>query len=71
MKAHAENVSPLGGAIFEGGAKSFIHKGVNGRWRDVLSAEDIAAYERRALAELGPDCAKWLAEGQAAQARAA
>jgi len=71
MKAHAENVSPLGGAVFEGGAKSFIHKGVNGRWRDVLTADDIAAYERRALAELGPDCARWLAEGQAAQAEPA
>jgi len=71
MKSHAENVSPLGGAIFDGGAQRFIHKGVNGRWRDVLTAEDIAAYERRALAELGPDCARWLAEGQAARAAAA
>jgi aryl sulfotransferase len=71
MKAHAENVSPLGGAIFDGGAQSFIHKGVNGRWRDVLTPDDIAAYERRALSELGADCAKWLAQGQAAQAEAA
>ena len=63
MKAHAEQVTPLGGAIFEGGARSFINKGVNGRWRDVLTAEDKAAYERRALAELGPDCARWLATG--------
>lgn len=68
MKAHAENVSPLGGAIFEGGAQCFIHKGTNGRWRDRLTPEDIAAYERRALAELGPDCARWLADGQGAQA---
>lgn len=71
MKAHAENVSPLGGAIFEGGAQRFIHKGTNGRWRDRLTPEDIAAYERRALAELGPDCARWLADGQGAQAAVA
>lgn len=64
MKAHAEQVAPLGGAIFEGGAKTFINKGVNGRWRDVLSADEIADYERRALAELGPDCARWLAGGK-------
>lgn len=64
MKAHAELVAPLGGAIFEGGAKTFINKGVNGRWRDMLSADDIAAYERKALAELGPDCAEWLAKGR-------
>jgi aryl sulfotransferase len=61
MKAHAAEVTPLGGAMWNGGADSFIHKGTNGRWRDVLTADDVAAYERRALAELGPDCAAWLA----------
>jgi aryl sulfotransferase len=70
MKAHAENVAPLGGAIFEGGAGKFINKGTNGRWREVLTAEDVAAYERRALAELGPECARWLAEGTGAAANA-
>lgn len=63
MKAHAENVAPLGGAIFEGGAQTFINKGVNGRWRDVLTPADIAAYEARAMSELGADCAGWLASG--------
>lgn len=72
MKAHADKVAPLGGAIFDGGASSFINKGQNGRWRDVLSAEEVAAYERRALAELGPECAEWLATGGVpAAARAA
>ncbi|WP_293678170.1 sulfotransferase domain-containing protein [uncultured Phenylobacterium sp.] len=71
MKANAENVAPLGGAIFGGGAQSFINKGVNGRWRDVLSTEDCAAYERKALAELGPECAHWLATGQTTAAVAA
>jgi aryl sulfotransferase len=63
MKAHANDVTPMSGAIFEGGGQTFINKGTNGRWRDVLTADDVAAYERRALAELGPDCARWLAEG--------
>lgn len=65
MKAHAERMAPLGGAPFEGGAKTFINKGTNGRWRDVLSPEDVAAYERRAAAELSPACARWLATGAA------
>jgi aryl sulfotransferase len=64
MKAHATDVAPLGGAIFDGGGATFINKGVNGRWRDVLTAEDCADYERRALAELGPECAHWLATGE-------
>ncbi len=63
MKAHAEKSAPLGGVLWEGGAQSFINKGTNGRWRDLLSAEDIAAYEARAKAELGDACAQWLANG--------
>ncbi len=62
MKANAAKVAPLGGAVWDGGAETFIHKGTNGRWRDVLSAEDSAAYEARALAELGDECATWLAQ---------
>jgi aryl sulfotransferase len=64
MKRHADTVAPLGGAIFEGGGAAFINKGVNGRWRDVLSAEESAAYERMAVEKLGPDCARWLASGE-------
>lgn len=68
MKAHAEKVAPLGGAVFEGGAKAFINKGVNGRWRDVLSAADVADYEAMARRKLGGECAAWLADGRLAEA---
>jgi aryl sulfotransferase len=64
MKAHAAQVTPLGGAIFDGGADRFIYKGVNGRWKDVLSPEESAMYEKMALEELGPECAHWLATGE-------
>jgi aryl sulfotransferase len=64
MKAHAARVAPGRGVGWEDGGASFIHKGTNGRWRDVLPPEDCAAYEARALAELGPDCARWLATGE-------
>jgi aryl sulfotransferase len=66
MKAHADRVAPLGGAIFDGGAETFINKGVNGRWKDTLTADDSAAYEAMALERLGPDCARWLATGEGA-----
>jgi aryl sulfotransferase len=73
MKRHAEKVAPLGGAVWDGGARTFIHKGTNGRWRDVLSADESRKYEEIALRELGPDCARWLATGElaVAQSRAA
>ena len=63
MKANATASVPLGGAFWDGGAETFVHKGTNGRWRGMLSAEDSAAYERRAIAELGPEAAAWLLTG--------
>ena len=64
MKRNATKSVPLGGAFWDGGAETFIHKGVNGRWRDVLTAGDVAEYEARAVRELGPECARWLATGE-------
>jgi aryl sulfotransferase len=61
MKSNAEIAAPLGGALWEGGAKTFIHKGTNGRWRDTLSAAEVEAYENKAVEELGEECARWLA----------
>ena len=64
MKGHAELSAPLEGAFWEGGARTFIHKGTNGRWRDVLSPEESRKYEDMALRTLGPACARWLATGE-------
>ena len=63
MKANATPSVPLGGAFWDGGAQTFVHKGINGRWRDLLPAADSAAYEERAVAELGPACSQWLQTG--------
>ncbi len=64
MKANAEKFTPRQGVQWEGGPQTFIHRGVNGRWKDTLSAKEVADYEARALRELGPDCAHWLATGE-------
>jgi aryl sulfotransferase len=63
MKAHAEMCAPHRGRLYKGGAQAFIHKGTNGRWREVLSAEDCRRYEAAAIERLGWPCARWLAEG--------
>jgi aryl sulfotransferase len=63
MKLNADKCAPLGGAIFEGGGETFINRGSNGRWQQVLTDTDISAYEERAQAELGEDCAQWLTNG--------
>ena len=49
--------------MFNGGAEVFIHKGTNGRWKDILTPADIEMYEKRAVEELGEACAHWLATG--------
>ncbi|MEZ5860416.1 MAG: sulfotransferase domain-containing protein [Geminicoccaceae bacterium] len=63
MKAHADQAAPLGGAVWEGGGESFVHRGTNGRWRHELSPELSHRYEALAERELGEACARWLATG--------
>ncbi len=64
MKEHASTVVGPLEVLFKGGGKTFINKGTNGRWRDVLTATDIQKYENAASENLSPDCASWLATGQ-------
>ncbi len=63
MKENATQSVPLGGAFWDGGAQTFIHKGINGRWREILSPEEVNKYEIRASEELEEGCAHWLATG--------
>jgi len=67
MKANATQTVPLGGIFWDGGAETFINKGINGRWRDALAPEEIAKYEKLANQELDPACAHWLATGEMIQ----
>ena len=67
--AHMRNVAagePLLNLLFNRGAETFINKGTNGRWRDVLSKDEIDKADRIAERELTPDCAAWLRNGGAA-----
>ena len=64
MKANSARTAPGGGMFWEGGGDTFINKGVNGRWRDVLSPAESLAYEALAREKLGADCARWLMTGE-------
>ena len=63
MKEHADETAPGGGMMFTGGGKSFIFKGENNRWQSVLSPDESAEYETRAIEQLGAECADWLMHG--------
>ena len=65
MKEEAAKVEIMD-QIFEGGGRTFIYKGTNGRWRDVLSPEEIKKCDEIAAQNLTPDCAHWLATGERA-----
>ena len=64
MRANGASTVPDGGTFWKGGAKTFLHQGRNGRWRDALTEADCAAYGACAERELGADCARWFAEGR-------
>jgi aryl sulfotransferase len=67
MKARSDEIGSF--AIFEGGAQSFLFKGTNGRWRDVLRADELAAYAKRVTELLPGDAAAWLEHGRSALER--
>ena len=64
MKANADESVPLGGMFWEGGSKTFIHKGVNGRWMDMLPESESRRYEEMAQEKLGSRCANWVMTGE-------
>ena len=63
MKKAGERYAPLGGDFWKGGADTFMNKGTDGRWRGVLSDEELALYDAACKRTLTSDCRRWLEEG--------
>jgi aryl sulfotransferase len=53
----------LASDLFEGGSDRFLFAGSNGRWRDLMSADDLALHEQ-AASRLPPALARWLEHGR-------
>ena len=66
MRARADEIGTFWN--FEGGAQSFLYKGTNGRWRDVLDEAELEAYQKRVAEILPADAASWLEHGRGAGA---
>ena len=64
MRRDGDDLMPEAQRAWTGGAKTFLNKGTNGRWRDLLTPDDVARYETKAARELPPSCARWLAHGR-------
>jgi aryl sulfotransferase len=54
---------------FVGGGESFLHKGTNGRWRDVLTTDELARYADAVAKFLSEEQATWLEHGSLASGR--
>ena len=64
MKQRAPEIGRF--SMFVGGGESFLHQGTNGRWRDVLTADELALYDSAVAKFLSPELARWLEHGSLA-----
>lgn len=64
MQANGEALLPRIGEHFDRGAQRFLNKGVNGRWRDILTDADLERYEAVFRRKVSPACADWLEHGR-------
>jgi aryl sulfotransferase len=66
MKRQGEQMLPHLRMAFDHGADRFINKGVNRRWKDVLTQADLARYDALVRRRFTPTQAAWVAQGRAA-----
>jgi aryl sulfotransferase len=66
MKRDGDAILPQLKTVFDRGAERFINKGTNGRWRDVLTGDDVARYLALAKERFSPAHAAWIEHGRLA-----
>jgi aryl sulfotransferase len=64
MRAQGETLMPGAEFAWVEGAKTFLNKGVNGRWHSTFAEADLAAYQVNIAAEFTPALAAWLEGGR-------
>jgi aryl sulfotransferase len=61
MKARHDEIGEF--KLFVGGGDTFLYKGTNDRWRDVLTDAELREFARAAAEQLPPEAAAWLNRG--------
>ncbi len=56
-------------AVMDSSGETFLHKGTNDRWRDVLTESELARYDAAVAKFLSPEQASWLERGSLAVGR--
>ena len=68
MKRRAADYAPDGGKHWKGRADTFMNKGTNGRWKEILTEQELAQYQAACEKALTPECNAWLQFGRSALA---
>ncbi len=64
MKAAGDTLMPYARTMFPDGARRFFNKGTNGRWRGVLTDNDLALYNAKVREKFTPGLAAWIEGGR-------
>ena len=64
MRELEARLNPVLGRIRKDGAKTFFFEGTNGRWKNVLSADEAQRYDLMPKKLLNPDCRACLEKGR-------
>jgi aryl sulfotransferase len=64
MKAQGAELLPTVEMMFDRGHQRFLNKGTNGRWRDVLTADDLSRFDALAHAKFTPSARAWIEGGR-------
>jgi aryl sulfotransferase len=64
MKRDGAALMPGAAAIWHGGSDRFLNRGTNQRWRGILSADDLVAYDAIAAAGMSPALRAWSEAGR-------
>ena len=63
MRENFSKIEPMADLLWKEGGKTFMNKGTNGRWRELLGPEELALYDAATARGLTPDAAQWMEHG--------
>ena len=63
MRENFANIEPMADMLWKEGAKTFMNKGTNGRWRGFLGPDELALYDTAVTRGLTGEAAEWMENG--------
>jgi aryl sulfotransferase len=64
MKRDGAKLMPRAAVMWKDGIDTFLFKGTNGRWRDVIGRSDLELYDTLSAENFTPGLARWVQSGR-------